>query len=57
LETLAERLLRFQGDGDQIGAQAFLDSYGQPDAETKHDLERLDSMGWPVEIVLVQAPV
>jgi hypothetical protein len=57
LETLAERLLRFQGDGDQIGAQVFLDSYGQPDAETKHDLERLDSMGWPVEIVLVQAPV
>jgi hypothetical protein len=35
VNTLADRLLRFQGDGDYEGAKAFVERYGRPDRRGK----------------------
>jgi hypothetical protein len=48
------RLQHQYGDGDYVEAKAFMDLYGRPDDDLKYDLERLDSTGWPIEIVLEQ---
>ncbi len=38
---LAEKILRFKGDGDYEGAKAFIDHYGQQDDDLKKDIDRI----------------
>jgi hypothetical protein len=52
--ALSEQILRFQGDGDYAGVQAFMNRYGQIDAELQADLNRLASAGIPVDVVFEQ---
>ena len=52
IESLAERLLRLQGDGDYKGAQVFLARYGQTDEDLQHDIERLEAAKLPLGILL-----
>jgi hypothetical protein len=55
ISVLAERLLRYQGDGNYAGAQELIDRYGQPDDDLVADIQRFDATGHPIEIALVQA--
>ncbi len=50
--ALAERMLRFQGDGDYEGAKAFIEQYGRPDEALQDDLRRLDTAGIPLTIAI-----
>ncbi len=53
-EALAEKILRFQGDGDYEGVAEFVAKYGRVGAELKRDLDRLADVGIPVDIVFEQ---
>ena len=54
MNALSEEILRFQGDGDYAGVQAFMERYGQVDAELQRDLDRLAGAGIPVDVVFEQ---
>jgi hypothetical protein len=54
MNALSEQILRFQGDGDYAGVQAFMARYGQIDAELQGDLDRLAHAGIPVDVVFEQ---
>jgi hypothetical protein len=52
IKSLAEQLLRFQGDSDYQGARAFLARDGQPDEDLQRDIERLEAAKLPLGILL-----
>jgi hypothetical protein len=54
MDALAEKILRYQGDGDYAGVGQFQEQYGKITAETQKDLARLASLGVPVDIILDQ---
>jgi hypothetical protein len=54
MDALSAQILRFQGDGDYAGVQAFMERYGAIDAELQRDLDRLASAGIPVDVVFEQ---
>ena len=54
MNALSEQILRFQGDGDYAGVQAFMARYGQIDPELQGDLNRLSGAGIPVDVVFEQ---
>ncbi|HEX2206489.1 MAG TPA: hypothetical protein VHG93_02345 [Longimicrobium sp.] len=54
MDALSEQILRFQGDGDYAGVQAFMERYGRIDARLQADLDRLASAGIPVDVVFEQ---
>jgi hypothetical protein len=53
IKRLAEQLLLIQGDGNYADAKALLDRYARPDDDLKDDLQRFDSLGYPIEIRLI----
>lgn len=52
--ALAEKMLRFQGDGDYEGAKGFFELSGRPDEGLQHDMERLDGASIPVALTVGQ---
>lgn len=54
VDSLAARILRFQGDGDYAGVKTFMESRTQLSPTLKSDLERLGSAGIPVDVVFEQ---
>lgn len=54
MNALSEQILRFQGDGDYAGVQAFMARYGQIGPELQSDLNRLATAGIPVDVVFEQ---
>ncbi|HST58980.1 MAG TPA: hypothetical protein VLK84_09835, partial [Longimicrobium sp.] len=56
MNALSEQILRYQGDGDYAGVQAFMERYGQVDPELQGDLDRLATAGIPVDVVFEQGP-
>ena len=54
VDSLSERILRFQGDGDYEGVVAFMGEMGSQDSRLQNDLKRLASAGIPVDIVFEQ---
>jgi hypothetical protein len=54
MDALSAQILRFQGDGDYAGVQAFMERYGNIDAELQGDLDRLAGAGIPVDVVFEQ---
>lgn len=54
VDALARRILTLQGDGDYDGVTAFMQRYGTQDDDLRNNLERLDSLGIPVDIVFDQ---
>lgn len=54
MNALSEQILRFQGDGDYAGVQAFMARYGTIDAELQGDLDRLARAGIPVDVTFEQ---
>ncbi len=53
-ETLANRILTIQGDGDYDAAAEFMARYAVMDPDLEADLERLAGAGIPVDIVFEQ---
>jgi hypothetical protein len=49
--TLADQLLRLQGDGDYHRATAFINVHGKPDEDLQQDLGRIDE----AQLLLVPA--
>jgi len=54
MNSLSERILRFQGDGDYAGVVAFMEEYGEIRPQLQADLDRLGEAGIPVDIVYEQ---
>jgi hypothetical protein len=54
MNALSEQILRFQGDGDYAGVQAFMERYGNIDPELQGDLDRLAGAGIPVDVTFEQ---
>jgi len=54
MNALAEKILKYQGDGDYAGVGVFNEQYGKVTAQTQKDLDRLGSLGVPVDIILDQ---
>jgi hypothetical protein len=54
MNALSEQILRYQGDGDYAGVQAFMARYGQIGPELQGDLDRLSTAGIPVDVVFEQ---
>jgi len=54
INELAEQILRLQGDGNYAEAKLLLEKYGHPDSDLDEDIQRFQSMGNPIEIVLEQ---
>ena len=52
IESLAAKLLRFQGEGDYQGATEFLERYGRPDEDLKGDIARMEAANLPVGLLL-----
>jgi hypothetical protein len=52
--ALAEKILRFQGDGDYEGVLRFVEEMGQVSPQLQADLDRLSDQGIPVDIVFDQ---
>jgi hypothetical protein len=51
---LSEQILRFQGDGDYEGVDAFVEQYGQVGQGLQDALDRLSDAGIPTDITFVQ---
>ena len=51
LNSLAEKILRLQGDGDYDGVGKFYEDYGQISPTLSADLARLRAKGIPVDVV------
>jgi hypothetical protein len=56
VDSLANQILRFQGDGDYAGVAGFMAERGKLSATLQQDLQRLGSKGIPVDIVFEQGP-
>jgi hypothetical protein len=54
VDALANRILRFQGDGDYAGVTRFMAEQGNLAPTLQEDLERLGSKGIPVDIIFEQ---
>ena len=54
MNSLSERILRFQGDGDYDGVVAFMEEYGSIRPQLQEDLDRLAAAGIPVDIAYEQ---
>ncbi len=54
MNALSEKILRLQGDGDYEGVVALTDQMGNIDPQLQGDLDRLSSLGIPVDIVFDQ---
>jgi hypothetical protein len=54
MNTLSEKILTFQGDGDYDGVVAFMEEYGSIRPQLQTDLNRLAEAGIPVDIVYEQ---
>ncbi|MEE8184750.1 MAG: Zn-dependent hydrolase, partial [Acidobacteriota bacterium] len=54
MNSLSEKILRFQGDGDYEGVAAFMKKYGNIGPDLRTDLDRLSTKGIPVDIVFQQ---
>jgi len=54
MNSLSERILRFQGDGDYDGVVAFMAEYGNIRPQLQADLDRLAAAGIPVDIMYEQ---
>lgn len=54
MNSLSEKILRFQGDGDYEGVAAFMKKYGNIGPDLRTDLDRLSTQGIPVDIVFQQ---
>jgi hypothetical protein len=54
VDSMAARILRYQGDGDYEGVARFLSERAAISAGVQRDLDRLDSKGIPVDIVFEQ---
>ncbi|MFC1544483.1 Zn-dependent hydrolase [Gemmatimonadota bacterium] len=54
VRSLSERILTLQGDGDYEGAKAFMDEMAVMDETLQADLDRLQELGIPVDIVFEQ---
>ncbi|MCA9184104.1 MAG: hypothetical protein R3E01_08860 [Pirellulaceae bacterium] len=54
MEGLSKRLLMLQGDGDYQAAKTFVEEMAFVPAQLQADLERLNRLGIPVDIVLEQ---
>jgi hypothetical protein len=54
VDSLANQILRFQGDGDYAGVSRFMAEQGKLSPTLQEDLGRLGSKGIPVDIVLEQ---
>lgn len=54
VDALSEQILRYQGEGDYAGVQAFMERYGRIDAELQGDLNRVGNAGIPVDVVFEQ---
>jgi hypothetical protein len=54
VDSLAARILRFQGDGDYAGVSRFMAERGKIPPMLQQDLTRLGSRGIPVDIVFEQ---
>ena len=56
VDSLAGKILRFQGDGDYAGVTRFLAEQGKLSPVLQQDLARLGSKGIPVDILFEQGP-
>ncbi len=54
VDSLSELILTLQGDGDYEGVAALLNEKGVVPAELQADLDRLDGLGVPRDIVFEQ---
>jgi hypothetical protein len=54
VDSLASRILRFQGDGDYAGVKAFMDERTKLSPTLQKDLARLGSKRIPVDLVFEQ---
>jgi hypothetical protein len=54
MDSLSQRILRFQGDGDYDGVVAFMEEYGSIRPQLQADLDRLAAAGIPVDIAYEQ---
>ena len=54
MNALAEKILRFQGDGDYEGVNQFVETQGVIGTQLETDLERISAAGIPVDIVFEQ---
>ena len=54
VDAMAERILRFQGDGDYAGVGRFMSERGALSPELQGDLDRLQGVGIPVDITFEQ---
>jgi len=54
MNALAEKILKYQGDGDYAGVGVFNEQYGKVTAQTQKDLTRLGTLGVPVDIIFDQ---
>ena len=54
MNALAEKILRFQGDGDLEGVRAFVETQGQIGEALQTDLDRVGAAGIPVDIIYEQ---
>lgn len=54
MNSLAEKILTLQGNGDYEGVGAFQQQYGTISPELQRDLDRLKSRGIPVDVVFEQ---
>ena len=56
VDSLADQILRFQGDGDYAGVTAFLAQRGAIAPDLQTDLDRLATRKIPVDVVFEQGP-
>jgi hypothetical protein len=54
MNTLSEKILTFQGNGDYDGVVAFMEKYGSIGTQLQADLDRLAAAGIPVDIIYEQ---
>jgi hypothetical protein len=54
VDALSEKILRFQGDGDYAGVEAFVQQKGSIGTQLQQDLDRLSEAGIPVDIIFDQ---
>ena len=54
MNSLSEKILTFQGNGDYEGVGVFQEQYGTVLAELQRDLDRLKTKGIPVDLVFDQ---
>lgn len=56
VDSLAGRILRFQGDGDYEGVQRFMAERAALSPTLQNDLARLTTKGIPVDVIFEQGP-